>query len=612
MTGSPPCTDDPPWSDPAAPDSLRVLLTPIAGDVSGEVQRAIAGSFDGRAGYGLRRTCTTLPMRDGTEFREADALRATYGADVVIWGQQVSPGATVALRVAADQGLSDLARRAWHFPRDGLGAGEGAIMTAPLQALALSIATPVLGRWNTLAANLLPPLLPGLRTLATSPPPKWDDHRVLEHRWITTAALIVGGDATRDAALYRDAAGMARLALDSVSAAAAPDAWGALLNHLGNAFRRIAGSADGDEAYDAVEAAIDAYRQALTVRTREASPLAWATTRNNLGLALTTLAPWGGDDALREAITAFDDALTVRTRERFPEAWAFTRAERAKALGILSLFGDDTALAEARETIRDVRSAVPRAQTPMAWASVAEMEARVHALGRDEASLRDAAAAFRDALMEFTRDRDPMLWADTLAALARTLAAIGRRGDEPSLKEAAAAQRLALTVFTRERVPDTWAATQADLGDTLLALARRGDAAAADDAVIAYRHALSVITHDTSALQWAVLHQWLGDALRIAGERPGGDAALRDAIAAYRQAMVEFTQEDNPYRWAALQWHTGIALTLLAERGAGEDVTEAIAALHAARDVFDLEDDMVTVARVDVWLDRARAFSERR
>ena len=130
--------------------------------------------------------------------------------------------------------------------------------------------------------------------------------------------------------------------------------------------------------------------------------------------------------------------------------------------------------------------------------------------------------------------------------------------------------------------------------------------------MVAYRHALSAITHGTPAFDWASLHESLGDALAVVGERPGRDDALVDAIASYREAMVEFTREDNPLLWASLQSRTGSAMTLLAERGAREAAGDAIAALTAARDVFDLEEDPEAVARIESWLARARAIHDRR
>jgi Tetratricopeptide repeat len=52
-------------------------------------------------------------------------------------------------------------------------------------------------------------------------------------------------------------------------------------------------------------------------------PLAWATTQNNLGTALSTLgAREGGTARLEEAVAAYRAALEEWTRDRVPLDWA--------------------------------------------------------------------------------------------------------------------------------------------------------------------------------------------------------------------------------------------------------------------------------------------------
>ena len=58
--------------------------------------------------------------------------------------------------------------------------------------------------------------------------------------------------------------------------------------------------------------AVDAFRAALQVRAREQMPLQWATTQNNLGLALMGLGEREhGTARLQEAVEAFEGALDV-------------------------------------------------------------------------------------------------------------------------------------------------------------------------------------------------------------------------------------------------------------------------------------------------------------
>jgi tetratricopeptide (TPR) repeat protein len=62
-------------------------------------------------------------------------------------------------------------------------------------------------------------------------------------------------------------------------------------------------------------------------------PLDWATTQNNLGLALRTLGERESSTArLLEAVKACHDALKERTRERVPLEWAMTQNNLGTAL----------------------------------------------------------------------------------------------------------------------------------------------------------------------------------------------------------------------------------------------------------------------------------------
>ena len=85
----------------------------------------------------------------------------------------------------------------------------------------------------------------------------------------------------------------------------------------------------GPEGLRRLNEAVEAYRQALTVYTRNDLPQDWAGTQNNLGLVLTDLgARQEGPEGLRrlnEAVEAYRLALTVITREHLPQQWAMTQ-----------------------------------------------------------------------------------------------------------------------------------------------------------------------------------------------------------------------------------------------------------------------------------------------
>jgi hypothetical protein len=94
---------------------------------------------------------------------------------------------------------------------------------------------------------------------------------------------------------------------------------------------------------------VAACRAALEERTRERVPLDWATTQNNLGLALWNLGQReSGAARLEEAVAVFRAALEERTRERVPLDWATTQNNLSLALWNLGQRESGTARLERR------------------------------------------------------------------------------------------------------------------------------------------------------------------------------------------------------------------------------------------------------------------------
>ncbi|MCC5645029.1 tetratricopeptide repeat protein, partial [Nostoc sp. CHAB 5824] len=80
-----------------------------------------------------------------------------------------------------------------------------------------------------------------------------------------------------------------------------------------------------------MEIAITGYEVALTVRTREALPIDWAATQNNLAAAYSNRIKGDRADNIEQAIAASTAALTVYTREALPIDWAATQNNLAAA-----------------------------------------------------------------------------------------------------------------------------------------------------------------------------------------------------------------------------------------------------------------------------------------
>uniref|UniRef100_UPI001CFE5C10 tetratricopeptide repeat protein n=1 Tax=Microseira wollei TaxID=467598 RepID=UPI001CFE5C10 len=62
-----------------------------------------------------------------------------------------------------------------------------------------------------------------------------------------------------------------------------------------------------------------------TIRTRDAFPVNWATTQNNMGNAYLYRILGEKAENIENAIAAYHAALTIRTRDAFPVNWATTQ-----------------------------------------------------------------------------------------------------------------------------------------------------------------------------------------------------------------------------------------------------------------------------------------------
>jgi transcriptional regulator with XRE-family HTH domain len=214
-----------------------------------------------------------------------------------------------------------------------------------------------------------------------------------------------------DTAALQDAVTAYRAALEVFTREASPMDWAMTQNNLGNALRDL-GARAGDTA--ALQDAVTAYRAALEVYTREASPMDWAMTQNNLGAALqdADLGVRAGDTAaLRDAVAAYRAALEVRTREASPMDWAGPRTTSA------------TPSQPRRPRGRHRRAAGRRHRLP-------RRAGGLHAGGQPDALGHDP---------EQPRQRPPDLGA--------------RAGDTDALQDAVTAYRAALEVRTREAAP---------------------------------------------------------------------------------------------------------------------------------------------------------------
>ena len=104
-------------------------------------------------------------------------------------------------------------------------------------------------------------------------------------------------------------------ALRHIAKVQQPQLWGAVQNEIGIVIRELAVRTEGNDIHTLFKQAVQAYREALTVRTREALPQQWAMTQNNLGNVLRDqgIRTQGeaGTQLLSQAVQAYRDVLEI-------------------------------------------------------------------------------------------------------------------------------------------------------------------------------------------------------------------------------------------------------------------------------------------------------------
>ena len=154
-----------------------------------------------------------------------------------------------------------------------------------------------------------------------------------------------------------------------------PQDWAATQNNLGNVLSVLGGLSEGSQASQYLQQAVDAYRSALQVTTRERLSQDWAAGQNNLGLALVNLARRGEEPQasqyLQQAVDAFRSALQVYTHEQLPQNWAAGQSNLGRAFADLAKRSEGSQASQylhENETVDAYRNAL-QVYTPSAFAA---------------------------------------------------------------------------------------------------------------------------------------------------------------------------------------------------------------------------------------------------
>ncbi|QIR37021.1 CHAT domain-containing protein [Tolypothrix sp. PCC 7910] len=370
------------------------------------------------------------------------------------------------------------------------------------------------------------------------------------------------------------------VALKVYTREALPVDWAATQNNLGAAYSdRI----KGDKAEN-IENAIAAHTAALTVYTREALPQSWAATQYNLANAYSDRIKGDRAENIENAIAAYTAALTVRTREALPVDWAATQNNLAIAYS-------DRIKGDRAENIENAIAAYTAALTvrtrealPVDWAMTQNNLAIAYSdriKGDRAENIENAIAAYTAALTVYTREALPQSWAMTQnnLAIAYSYRIKGDKAD--NIENAIAAYTAALTVRTREALPQSWATTQNNLAIAYSYRIKGDRAENIENAIAAYTAALTVKTREALPVDWAITQNNLGAAY---SDRIKGDKAenIENAIAAYTAVLTVYTREALPVDWAMTQNNLANAYSDRIKGDRAENIENAIAAYTAA------------------------------
>ena len=383
---------------------------------------------------------------------------------------------------------------------------------------------------------------------------------------------------------------------------ASPIDWAATQNNLGAAYSdRIV----GDRAEN-LEIAIKAYKAALLVRTREALPSQWAETQNNLGNAYIKRIFGDRRENLEDAIAAYTTALEVYTRYALPTQWAETQNN----LGIAyrnRIVGDKGENLEAAiKAYKAALSVHTRNASPNKWAMTQANLGTAYSeriVGDKGENFEAAINAYKAALSVHTLKALPIDWAATQNNLGGAYSNRIKGDRAENLEAAINAYKAALSIRTREALPVDWAETQNNLGVAYSSRIKGDRAENLEAAINAYKAALSVRTHEALPIVWATTQNNLGAAYWDRGEN------LEAAINAYTDALKVFTRNTSPIEWAATQNNLGAAYTGRTVGNRGENLESAIKAYKAALSVRTREALPIDWAQTQHNL--GNAYSER-
>lgn len=518
---------------PSEGKEFTILVADLDGDDENFTQTQHVVDALNREDLAAHRNLQVLRISEGGDtaenIQQAEATGrswlAAQNADLLVWGRVVEANQTLRLRFlsASDASQTDqayiLAEDTFELPQS-----FSEDLSAILAVTVIASLAPAFDDNDPWLAQRLTPIVEKVGRLLESELPSISKETgaAIQHAYATGAWVL--GERTGKLKWLQAAVAAFEAALEIRTREATPLDWAKTQNNLGNALSTWGARGDGTKR---LQAAVAAYKSVLEIYSREALPLDWAMIQSNLGAVLQV---WGERDndtrGLQEAVTALEASLEVLTKEALPHQWAMSQNNLSNALRI--------------------------------WGAREEGTLR----------LRLAVAACEAALEVRTREALPVKWATTHINLGAALNTWGEREEGTQrLQAAVAAYEQALEVLTKETLPLDWALTQNNLGNALRTWAEReDDIQRLQAAVAAYEAALEVRTKEALPLDWAMTQNNLGAALRTWGIREEGTQRLQAAVIAFEAALEVYERAGAIYFVDGVRTNLDEAKTLIAER----------------------------------------------
>ncbi|MDH5748919.1 MAG: cyclic nucleotide-binding domain-containing protein [Rhodospirillales bacterium] len=359
------------------PKPLEICIAPLEGEEGPGQTKLIVAALEKRKGIKIRSTKSGPPDLEHeetpNEMRAATANARNWllahNADLLVWGDIPSPGAT--LRLHFISAVEDLADMPGSFSLSNilyLPINFGPELADLLAMVTLAALTPRdAGKSLFHQAAMLTALesaLPKSRALPTD----LTSHEQAVIKLCFGSALALFAHLRGATELYQVAAQHLNGALETLREDNHRTEWAMAQRQLGAVLLILGDQTDDPEV---LEKAVDALRAGLRVLNKNDFPVEWASSQHRLGQALYKIYLTNHDpELIKWALAAHQDALQVFTRTGRPDLWAEIMnnfALAAQELG--SLMKNEEVLRKAAEACRVTLEIRSQEKTPLLWAA---------------------------------------------------------------------------------------------------------------------------------------------------------------------------------------------------------------------------------------------------